>query len=471
MPITEAYRGGLLVGLLWVVVVSLAACQHAVYPVAPSVPPVESGIDLQLDTQTRLLQEAYRAYVQGRYSKASILFKRFVETSSQSPRLSEARWWLARSYEAQGNLPAAVAEYRVLAGASAPSNDVVSSYQAHAIRRLGDIMQFGGAAVLSAVRPIILSMTHADWSRITDLSAWVDQVHGAGVTTLLVEAGTSVGDQEQSRAAGVYFKTSTVPVIDDFIGRVVPLAHGRGIAVFAGLDLHQAAWMSPKPDWISAGPSLSSTTPQSNNLLDVLHPEYQQVVSRAVDDLCRAGIDGLILQARMQKGFASEVSPTSRRAFETKFGPFPEGDPNSPLFWRWAGWKVRSYLRFAEQLRERVRRERSTRVMAITVHASAVLDPKTALMDYGEDVLETRLRGFEVVVLPESETPNGADPGQSELKKRMASIANGERPLWLGTTLTVSNPEQVPAAVSAALASMPEQSAVPLVLMNEAAVP
>jgi hypothetical protein len=452
-------------------VLSLAGCHHADYPVAPSVPPVEAGIDLQLDTQTRLLQEAYRAYVQGRYSMASILFKRFVESNSQSPRLNEARWWLARSYEAQGNLPAAVAEYRALAGGSTLEDVPAASYQFHAIRRLDDIMQFSGAAVLSQAHPVILSMTDAIWSRITNLSAWVEQVRRAGVTTLLVEAGASVGDQEPSRAAGVYFKTSTVPVIDDFIGRVIPVAHGQGVAVFAALDLHQAAWMSPKPDWVSAVQNPSSTTPPSSGLVDVLHPDYQQAVSRIVDDLCRTGIDGLVLQARMRKGFAGEVSPKSKAVFETNFGQSAEGDPTSPLFWRWAGWKVRSYLRFAEQLRDQARRDRSTRVMAIAVHSSAVLDPKAALMDYGEDVLETRLRGFEVVVLPEPGAPNGAESGRTELRKRLAPMTQGKRPLWLGTTLALSDPEMIPAAFSATLTSMSEQPAMPLVLMDEAAVP
>lgn len=474
MLFTNEYRRGAKPWLVVVMLLSLAGCHHTVYPVAPSVPPVESGLDLQLDAQTRLLQEAYRAYVQGRYSKASLLFKRFVDTNSQSPRLSEARWWLARSYEAQGNVPAAFAAYRALAGASALSEVSAGSYQFHAIRRLDDILQVGGAAVLSQTSPVILSIPHAVWSRITDLSAWVEQVRKVGVTTLLVEAGTSVGAQAQLRAAGVYFRTSTVPVIDDFFGRVIPLAHAQGVAVFAALDLHHATWMSPKADWIDAVLSPGGETSQSSGLIDVLHPDYQQAVSRIVEDLCRTGIDGLVLQARMRKGFAREVGSTSKAAFETKFGQSAEEDPNSPnspLVWRWAGWKARSYLRFAEQLREQARRERSTRIIAITVHSSAVLDPNAALMDYGEDVSETRLRGFEIIVLPELESPNGSASGRTELRKRLAPMTHGERPLWLGTTLSASDPEMMPAAIRSALASTSEQPAVPLVLLNQTTVP
>jgi hypothetical protein len=450
---------------------SLVACRSATYPVAPSVPRVESGTDLQLDAQTRSLEEAYRAYVRGRYSKASLLFKRFVEFNSQSSRINEARWWLARSYEAQGNIPAAVREYRALAVSSAPSSDSAASYRAHAVRRLADIMQTGGAAVLSEVRPVALSITRSDWSRIAEFSSWIAQIRNAGVTTLLVDAGASVGHPDQSPVAGVYFKTSIVPVIDDWLSRVVPLAHAEGVAVFARLDLHEATWMSPKPGWLSGIFSRNLTVPQPSSLVDVLHPDYQQTVSRLVDDLSRTGIDGLVFQARMRTGFAEEISTISRAMFETKTGQSAEGDSTSPLFWRWAGWKARSYLQFVEQLKDRSRRERSMLIVAVTVHASAVLDPKTALTDYGEDVLESRLRGFEVLVLPEAGLSAAAESAQTEFMNRLTSTVPGERPLWFGTMLTPSGPEMIPAAISATLMAMSEQPQVPLVLMSETAVP
>jgi hypothetical protein len=314
-------------------------------------------------------------------------------------------------------------------------------------------------------------MPHAAWSRIANPSSWIAQVRKAGVTTLLVDAGPSVGDPEESRAGGAYFKSSRVPVIDDVLGRVIPIAHAEEVAVFARLDLHQASWISAEPDSARIAPDPIATTPQSIGPVDVLDPAYQQAVSGIVDDLCRTGIDGLILQARMRNGFAEEISPPSRAAFERKFGQAAERDPTSPFFWKWAGWKAHSYLRFVEQLKDRARRERATLIVAVTVHASAVLDPKTALMDYGEDLLESRLRGFEVVVLPESGASNASESGRTELTKRLAPMIQGERPLWLGTPLTLSDPESIPAAISATLTAMSEWPAIPLVLMTETVVP
>jgi len=157
--------------------------------------------------------------------------------------------------------------------------------------------------------------------------------------------------------------------------------------------------------------------------------------------------------------------------FERQFGSSTKGEPTSPSFWRWAGWKTRSYLRFVGQLRDQVRRERSTRSMVMTVHASAVLDPKASLIDYGEDLLETRLRGFDALVLLESEASTGGGIGRTELVKRLAQTTTGERPLWLGLALTRSDPDMIPEAVTTTLTAMSEQPQTPLVLMNGAVVP
>jgi len=107
----------------------------------------------------------------------------------------------------------------------------------------------------------------------------------------------------------------------------------------------------------------------------------------------------------------------------------------------------------------------------MTIHASAVLDPKASLIDYGEDLLETRLRGFEALVLLESEASTGGGISRTELVKRLAQTTTGERPLWLGLALTRSDPDMIPEAVTTTLTAMSEQPQTPLVLMNGAVVP
>jgi TolA-binding protein len=54
-------------------------------------PHAVSTVDPALDAQTLLIESAYLAYLQERYPLASASFQRFVDSYSDSPRLSEAR--------------------------------------------------------------------------------------------------------------------------------------------------------------------------------------------------------------------------------------------------------------------------------------------------------------------------------------------------------------------------------------------
>ncbi|HEY6287906.1 MAG TPA: hypothetical protein VIW48_00520, partial [Nitrospiraceae bacterium] len=72
--------------------VAFPGCADLAHRFPPSVPPATPSVDPALDAQTRLLESAYRAYVQERYPLASALFQRFVDSNPDSPRLSEARW-------------------------------------------------------------------------------------------------------------------------------------------------------------------------------------------------------------------------------------------------------------------------------------------------------------------------------------------------------------------------------------------
>jgi hypothetical protein len=365
-------------------------------------------------------------------------------------------------------MSAAFAEYRRLAGADSSADVLAGSYEWHAIRRLGELQRAGETPALSETRPIVLSIGRGVWSRLTDLAGWVEQIQKAGVTAMLVEAGTSGVDRNQVGRAGVYFRTTTVPVVDDFFGRLIPLAHAKGLAVIAVLDLHQATWMAPKPDWVVRQPeSNAESSSRSLGVVNVLHPDYQQTVSRIVDDLGRTEVDGLMLQARRPTGFAGELDAPAKNTFETMVVQPIDADPKSPVFWKWAGWKSRSYLRFAEQLREQFRRERRTRLVAIAVHSSAVLDPKAALIQFGEDLFETKLRGFDVVVLPGAETIR-VDPTSMDVSQRSLPKAGGTY-FWPATSFNMTDPANVPTSLQSVLATLSVQG--PIVLMDEGALP
>jgi hypothetical protein len=436
-------------------------------------PPAPSGIDPALDAQARLVESAHRAFVQERYSLASALFQRFIDSNPDSPRLSEARWWLARSYEQGGDLLAALAAYRVVVGAAPRSIPLAGSYEFHALHRLDAFRRSLGPSSLLERRQIALWLT-ADCLMIPDVGLWIDQLADSGVTTLIVEAGTLSRETMHSGTMGVYFQTSKAPVVEDLFSVIVPAAHAKGMAVLAVLNLHEPAWTTVNPEW-----GIADRTDQVFQLLDrvdVLHPGYQHLVSEMAQDLLRTGIDGLVVGARRLKGFAEEWSPTSRRMFEGTFGSSSDSRDQSvaPNAWRWAGWKTRTYLGFVARLTRQLRQTRPGLLVAVVLHERAAFFPVDAMMEYGEDVLETKQRGLHLVIQPEPGLPGRFDEHGVRLeamRQRLALTAGDERLLWLGMAVGVADPSSLVTAVRGILKTNVWQAGTHLLLINGPAIP
>jgi hypothetical protein len=271
---------------------------------------------------------------------------------------------------------------------------------------------------------------------------------------------------------GVYFQTSKVPVLEDRFKVIVPAAHARGMAVLASLNLHEPGWIAVNPEWDIALANRSNQVLQAARQIDVLNPDYQRVIGEVAQDLLRTDIDGIVVGARRAKGFAEEWSPTSRRMFEESFGSSTGNqDQSFPAdVWRWAGWKTRTYLGFVTRLTRQLRQKRSGLLTAVVVHESAVLSPVDALMEYGEDVLETKQRNLHVIVLPEDRSADlGA--GLEIVQQRLAPTTRDERQLWLGVALHASDPSSLVTTVRDVLATKVGRTGMHLFLINRPPIP
>lgn len=454
----------------------LPGCAGLAHQFPPATPSAASGVDPALDAQTKLIESAYRAYVQERYPLACVLFQRFVDSNPNSPRLTEARWWLARSYEQRGDLSAALAAYRTVVGEAPRSAPLAGTYAYHALNRLDAFRRSLGPSSLLERRQIALWVTNADWLAVVDVGPWIAQLADAGVTSLIVEAGVFPREAGQSGPLGVYFQTTKAPIVVDLFKVIVPAAHAKGMAVLASLNLHEPGWMVVNPEWGIGMANGSGLAVPPVGSVDVLHPEYQRLVGEVAQDLLRTEIDGLVMGARRAKGFASEWSPTSRRLFEGLFGPsFDSRDqPVSPDAWRWAGWKTRTYLGFVARLTQQLRQARPGLLMAVAVHERAVLSPAAALTEYGEDLLETKQRGLDVIVQPELTLPERSEEqgmAKETVRQRLAPTVREERQLWMGMALNASDPASLAAAVRDAIATQVGQAGPHLLLMSGPAIP
>lgn len=459
---------------LWLVVLSGCANLEPRFP--PPMPHGASGVDPALDAQTQLLESAYRAYARERFPLASALFQRFVDSNPDSSRLSEARWWLARSYEQGGDLPAALSTYRAMVSAAPQSTPLADRYESHALNRLDAFRRRLGPTSLLERRQVALWLTGVDWLAIPDVRLWMAQLADAGVTALIVEAGSPPRETLRSSSTGAYVQTLKVPVVEDLFKVIVPAAHAQGMAVLASLNLHEPGWTTVNPEWGIAKANRTNQQLQLIGHVDVLHPDYQRVVGEVAQDLLLTDIDGLVIGARKSKGFAEEWSPTSRRMFEGLFEPsFRSQDQSvSPDAWRWAGWKTRTYLGFVAQLARQLRQMRPALLAAVVVHERAVFSPGDALTEYGEDVLETKQRGLHIIVQPEFGMPERSNEQvvrMETVRQRLAPIVGDGRQLWLGVAIDKLDLSSLATAVRAALSIQAGQAGTHLFLMNGSVIP
>ncbi len=416
------------------------------------------------------MKDAHLAYVQGRYSTAVQLFRRFVDRYPASVRTAEARWWLARSYEQVGDLRAAVGEYRILAATEPSPASGPVSYETHAIRRLDELRQAGGRSRSVSSGHVAIALSRAQLPPLSALEPWLEGLARAGVTALVVDASTGGLPQnatsgealspsvESAPKAGVYFATTRARVIDDVLGRVVPLAHRHGLSVFANFSPHDLPWLEKSSEWMTLMYDPSAQTLYSSTTLDLFNPAAQSYIVGLLTDLAQTGVDGILLRARSHDGFAYEVGTSAIRGFETSFGlsiePWQLLAPKQPgsdsgesaNFWRWVGWKTRTYIAFLQRVSEAMRSERPNVRVMLEVHPETVTNPLRALAEYGEDVVEAKQRGFDLLLVPGNQqavvTGSPSRVEQVELVRRLAEFVGDSRRVW--TRLVVERVDPMP---------------------------
>ncbi len=417
----------------------LCACSPRLAPSPSSSATLEQiHDDPARDAQLSLLREAHRAFAQERYPAAALFFRRFLDsTTAGAPQLAEARWWLGRSYERMGEYRAAIAEYRVLATDDAGGDSQTQLYQQQALDRLDQLRQIPGGSHVTIARQVALGLPLFQLPPVSAWVAWLQALLKSGVTTVLLDpAGAAWGNDRGPESVQVF----------------VGAAHLAGLSVWGALDLHQGRGLSLRPEWLSR--SLAKQEAALNGLEpagvpamlpDPLHPDYLAVIAERATMLLRAGCDGIFMRARDRQGFAQDFSDGSFQRFASAFGltitpqqllgDLVDGEAmvydREATYWRWVGWKARSYGTVAARIRKLIREAKPAGRLLIEVHGSTVSEPVIGLEQYGEDLNDLFQRsGSELVVRTE-------DSKSPALLEQVAQQVGSSDRLWLVRPVTV----------------------------------
>ena len=427
------------------------------------------------EVQALLIQQAQGHFAEGRYEASVRILRRVVETYPRSPRQTEARWWLARSYEQSGFFKAALAEYRLLAAQPPASHPQQVNYGPEAKARIAALEQRLGILANTSRGLIGLQISPRAIPDASAVDQWMQGIGQAGITMLVMEAGTKPSGAREASAAGTYFKSSWAAMIRDVYGYAVPAAHRNGLAVFASVSLRQMNWLDRKLGWNDVMVDRMTGRLAASSELDLFHPAFQEYLIGFLADLAATGIDGVLFRAEAPSGPQEGFSAHGLRGFERDFAirldpsslvfpdttagrvaPVRNGQPprqeGTQEYWRWLGWKARETLTVMDRLRHAVRQRAPVLQFALELHREAVSDPMTALLHYGEDLLEAKAVRFDfyvtadgpapapfVTVPPPGTVPAVVRPGGSFVSRAVELIGDADD-IWLAKPLPAGDP-------------------------------
>jgi tetratricopeptide (TPR) repeat protein len=381
------------------------------------------------EVQTLLIQQAQEHYAEGRYGAAIGILRRLVDTYPQSPKVPEARWWLARAYEQAGQFKAALAEYRLLAEQPPSDQPRRVNYGTEARTRMAALEQRLGSLATTARGVVGVQVPPRSVPDAAAVDQWMQGLSQAGVTLLLLDAGTKPGATREPAPAGVYFNTGLAPVVRDVFGYAVPAAHRRGLAVFAAVSVRQMNWVERQLGWNDAVLDRATGRLAVSPALDLFHPAFQEYLIGLLADLAATGIDGVLFRAEASPGARDGFSSHGLRGFErdfavtldpatlvipddttgTRLAPVRNGQngrqEGTPDYWRWLGWKARETIKVLAHLRQAVRRRAPVLQFALELHREVVSDPLGALFRHSEDLLEAKAARFDAYVIAEGPPP------------------------------------------------------------------
>ena len=432
----------------------------------PTIPPPRhvSHDDPALDAQSHLLQEAYRAFVQERYSTAILFFQRFVDDATDSPRLAEVRWWLGRTYEQLGDYRAAMAHYRVVAAGQLSQQVNRTLYEGHALRRLDELRVLRADQLNGQTRQLAIRVAIDQLPPPQNLKAWLHELAQGGVTSLLVEL------LRKHDSGWVALRSKSMEWI-------VSEAHRAGLSVWIVLDVHRAQGPDLKPEWLGEIAGSRAGEERVPARPDIANPKYQAYLEDLVRSLSRKGYDGLFLPARSEAGFATVFTEDSFREFSSSFGlnlsphqmlteeqsaeELSQG--RTAAYWRWVGWKAVNYASLAARLRKALRETNPTATVVIEVHRATLTSPLQGLEEYGEDIIELLQRTGGGVMVRHDNT--GVETPVEQLEQQL-----GERDrFWIGIPVIADTITPSAAGLKTALSSLPHFDGWNILVMTDSA--
>ncbi len=216
-------------------------------------------------------------------------------------------------------------------------------------------------------------------------------IKDAGFNTIILRVFKNPFDSSydllpETLRSGVYFKSSTEPVIADVLSPAIEIAHSMDMKIFAWITTRKSRWiLDEKPDWDSPTIDLESRKRIPGNHLDVFRTDVEQRLTAMLTDLTLSGVDGILIQddlvSRQSEDFYTNAWRSFRgRQFEIENLPELFDFSRRPIryrsaYHRWARNKSRSLATVLRRMVNHIKSLRPSVSVGVNLYYETVTAP------------------------------------------------------------------------------------------------
>ncbi len=261
----------------------------------------------------------------------------------------------------------------------------------------------------------VLSLDCESWAEVDERFKSFRQ---AGVNTVIIRMFQNPGDtfyefSKPRTSAGVYFRTSRAPLVDDLLGSFCVLAHRNNLRIFAWMTTRYADYgIEDREDLACRAYDLGSRRYLKTRGLCVLLPEVRAHLAGLYRDLSLYPIDGILLQDDLILRHNEDFNPRAVELYNKETGRdalpqrFYRGiyrnrsgrwvvDNYTDEFWLWARWKRDKILDLTDELRKAAATQKPGLQFGINCYYETVTEPEHGLAWFSQELHVAAKRDYD----------------------------------------------------------------------------
>lgn len=225
-----------------------------------------------------------------------------------------------------------------------------------------------------------------------------------GFNTLIIRVFKNPGDSPyqflpEKHSTGVYFASSTEPVVSDILTPVLAAAHQLDMKVFAWITTRKSQWIrQAHPEWDSPVVDPVTGDVSAGGHLDIFRSDAGNQILGMLNELAESGVDGILLQddlvSRQYEDFLTYSWLTYKgRAFQKNdlnelFNLANKPYRYRPSYYNWARHKSRSLAKALKYIVTELKKQRPCLKIAGNLYYETVASPQNGRLWLSQDLEE-----------------------------------------------------------------------------------